>query len=49
VLLGITYIREEIIQRDGHEFYDGSDGCDYGSGSGGGCCSQSQMELVTTL
>jgi hypothetical protein len=49
VLLRITYIREEIIQRDGHEFYDGSDGSDYGSDSGGGCCIQSLMELVIAL
>ena len=25
-MVRITYIREEIIQIDGHEFYDGSDG-----------------------
>jgi hypothetical protein len=30
-------------------FYDGSVDSDYGNDCGGGGCSQSQMELVTTL
>jgi hypothetical protein len=54
LLLQITYIREEVIHRDGHEFYDGPDdsdcGSDCGGGDGGGSggCSQTQIELVTT-
>ena len=33
-MLRIAYTREEVIQRDGHEFYDGEDGSGYGSVNG---------------